>query len=375
MYQCNRIKMNLDKIKTTDIGEADQILKKYGVAILEDYFDDEYADKFFESVKQWLIGLNIGLTNDISTWRNANMPLGPRYGMFQSIISNAPQFWKLREEFHALYKSLLGEAELITSIDGASIFPTKFSPKKQEDWAHIDQTESSDFRTYQSQFVASDTTASFVCTPKSHLAHATILKKFAIPASDTNWHKFTNNEVTKLTKMFGDTYQIPIYAKKGSVIFWDSRTIHSAKYPDSTENKWRAVFYISMQPIKTLTAKNIETIKTAIIKGKTTNHLGSRIFTPFDRFKNKNDNVTTLLNNSWKLSHYYNLNQNQKRLAGFMDYNIKSSLNNTQYDIIILAEMLCLPVAEKRMIMKHISNGNKCELIKILIALYQKKGN
>jgi hypothetical protein len=308
--------MNPSKIVTSDITKLRTILDKYGVGILENYFDDTYADEVFGLVKKWLIGLDIGLTNDVATWINKNLPWGPRYGMYQSIISNAPKFWELREKFYPLFQEILGEPELLASVDGASFFPTANCPKNKADWAHIDQTIGSDFMCYQSQFVATNTLASFVCTPKSHKLHKTLLKKFSIK-SNNNWHKFTDGEVAQLKSIFKDNYQIPIHAKKGSVIFWDSRTIHSAKYPDVKENGWRAVFYISMRPFKSFDLHNIKTIQLAITSGKTTNHWGSTIFKPKDRFRTKNPLISALMTNSKIISYYPYMTTLQKKLYNF----------------------------------------------------------
>lgn len=306
----------MEKYTATNITDLKKILDEYGVAILENYFDDKYADKIFASVKQWLIGLNIGLTNDIATWTAKNVPFGPRYGMYQSIISHAPAFWNLRESAYLIFRELLGDADLLTSVDGASFYPTINSPKNKSTWAHIDQTVSSDFMCYQSQFVASETDASFVCTPKSHLTHAEYLKKFSIN-TPSNWHKFTDEQVVILEKKFGANYQIPIHAKPGSMIFWDSRTIHAAKYPDNRENKWRAVFYISMRPRTCHNDLSISTIKTAVENGLTTNHWGDVVFKPFDRFKIKNSQVSFLVKNSAQLSHLANFTSLQRKITGF----------------------------------------------------------
>lgn len=126
------------------------------MAILEDYFDEGYADKLFESSKKWLIDLKIGLTNNPKDWIEKNMPLGPKYGMYQSIISHCPGFWELREQMYELFTPLglnlapvslpeivftilTGREDLLTSIDGASIYPSLNKPNRVRDWAHIDR--------------------------------------------------------------------------------------------------------------------------------------------------------------------------------------------------------------------------------------------
>ncbi len=116
--------------------------------------------------------------------------------------------------------------------------------------------------------------------------------------------------------MFQENYQIPIHAKKGSIIFWDSRTIHSAKYPDKKENTWRSVFYISMRPVQTFDQANLDTIKNATINGTTTNHWGSVIFEPLDRLRDKNNKIVALYTNSNKLSIVNKMTLVQKKITG-----------------------------------------------------------
>jgi hypothetical protein len=166
--------INQKVLCTNDPAELKPILEKYGVAILINYFTTAYAAEVFDAAKQWLIDLNIGLTDNEETWNVQNTPIGPRTGLYQSIISHCPTFWNLREQIHELFAIVLNEHRLLTSIDGATILPGSQKPKSKQDWAHIDQTESSTFMCYQSQFVATDTTASLVATIGSHYRHADV---------------------------------------------------------------------------------------------------------------------------------------------------------------------------------------------------------
>ena len=319
----------MEKYSTNNITDLKKILQEYGVGILTNYFDDFYADSMFMTTKQWLIDLDIGLTNDTSTWIYQNMPHGTRFGMYQSIISHAPSFWNLREAMYPIFQDLLNEENLLTSIDGASLYPSINAPKNKKKWAHIDQVDSSDFVSYQSQFVASDTSAAFLCTPKSHIMHEEIIKNFSITSrQNTNWHKFSKEQVNTLKEIFGNDYQIPIYVKKGSIIFWDSRTIHSAKYPNRKEDSWRAVFYISMRPYNTYDDASKKIIKHAAINGKTTNHLGSLIFNSEDRYKIKNNKVTELDNCTERVSYFKNFNVIQQKMTGFNESTNSLSQNH-----------------------------------------------
>lgn len=310
----------MDFLHTNDISKLKQILDIYGVAILDNYFDVQYADFIFEETKKWLINLNIGLDNNIESWTFNNTPIGPRYGMYHSIISNCPMFWNLRKNIYYIFAYLLNCNELLTSIDGASFYPAIMSPLRSKDWAHIDQTINSEFMCYQSQFVTTDTTAAFVATIGSHLRHQEILNNCDIKNYNSNWHKFSPQEVIKLKKMFGNNYQTPIHAEKGSIIFWDSRTIHSSKYPDTSDQSWRGVFYVSMRPKNTFTQRNINTITKAAINGRTTNHWGNKMFATKNRFDIKNKKIKNLMENLHTITYIWKMNDLQKKLIGLIDY-------------------------------------------------------
>ena len=316
----NMNKFDQSLLKTDKVSELRDILDAYGVAILEDYFSDDYADEIFYGTKKWLINLNLGLTKDPKSWTIKSIPLGPRYGMYQSIVSHSPEFWRLREDMYKLFVIVLEEKKLLCSIDGASIYPP-YHPRKIKDWPHLDQTISSEFMCYQSQFVSTNTTASFVATIGSHLKHEKILDICGATGDKSNWHKFTDEEVIKLQKMFGKNYQTPIYAKKGSVIFWDSRTIHSAKYHDPNDNsQWRGAFYVSMRPKNDYTKRGVNTLVKAVREGRTTNHWGIKTFPTGDRYHVKNDQVLELLKNLESLSFVKEMTDAQKKLCGLLDY-------------------------------------------------------
>lgn len=303
-------------IHTTDPQQLKSILDKYGVAILDNYFTPDYADTVFHQVKTWLINLNIGLTDNESTWTPDNTPAGPRYGLYQSIISHCPTFWELREKMYPIFSLLHSTPDLLTSIDGASFYPGCQKPSSKQDWAHIDQTVSSQFMCYQAQFVATDTSASLVATLGSHLLHDQVVALSNISHKSGNWHKFTKEEVIHLKKIFSINYQRPIVSKKGAIIFWDSRTIHSAKYQDPRDTRWRAVFYISMRPSGEFSETDKKLLIRAATEGRTTNHWGNKIFDTKTRFITKNPQVARLLKNLSELSYLPNMNPVQKRLIG-----------------------------------------------------------
>lgn len=249
----------------TDLANLMPTLEKYGVAVLEHWIDGEEADRLAEEFINQLESLDIGLIADNSeTWTRSNMPIGPRWGMYQSIVSHLKPMWDCRRHMLEIYQHIWGTPNIKFSLDGASIFPPlQRMMKPAKDWPHIDQT-SEGFQCVQGQLVLTDTTASFVCTPKSHLIHSELLD-----GASNNWYKLKDSDSKYLN-------QTPIVVPKGSVILWDSRTIHSARR--QTDQTWRCVAYVCARPEDHYTLRNRKTLKRALAEGRTTNHWGSRMF-------------------------------------------------------------------------------------------------
>ena len=233
------------------------------VVVLSQVFTDDECDQYVSQSVDWLSLHLPPLTRDPKTWTTTTTPSGPRKGMYQSLIGHSPVAWTLRERMYPLFVSLHGTSELITSIDGATIFPPVTGSKK--DWPHIDQTTSeSKLVSFQGQVVLTNTTASFRCTPKSHLKHEELVKEFGMNAK-SQWYKFSEDDVSKLAPRF-EQWQIPIHTKKGSVILWRSTTIHSAKYvddpsiyqPETSWDGWRCVYYCVYETEKTIDEKKFD---------------------------------------------------------------------------------------------------------------------
>lgn len=274
-------------------------MEELGYEIIEDVIEN--PEEIFEEIKTWMTD-----TFEIEKWKLFNLPYGPRYGMYQGLVGHCPTIWKLREKVAPIFaeKWDCETTDLITSIDGASVFPPMY--RKTNDWPHIDQTGEG-LKCYQGQVVLTNTTASFVCTPRSHLKHQEVVDLY--DAKD-NWCK-----VPEAKELF-DEWQIPIIAKAGSMILWDSRLIHSAKRQDRGDDSWRCVVYICQRPKSHYTKRNLTTIKNAAINGRTTNHWGSRTFPKKFHRQKRNDIIDEYSENPEKLSYIKHMTPLMKSLCG-----------------------------------------------------------
>lgn len=285
-----------EQIKTT--------MEEWGVVVLVRHFPAEQAEAWKRACIDWLIGLSKGKLKETAVgWKEEYLPAGPRAGMYQSLFSNAPPVWQMREALYPLFKDLYDERELLTSLDGGSIFPVTNVSTTGRDWAHLDQTVT-DLLCIQGQVVLSDSLATFRCTPTSHKLHGRFLDICGRRGDKSNWLLFNAAQLQEVRLLLReDLWQLPIHAPAGSVILWRSDTIHSsvvspvhpamkdltkqwAEASGQPSNRtrgfgfrgWRAVCYVSMQPKERFAAHEVYRLKDAALTGRMTNHWGTKIF-------------------------------------------------------------------------------------------------
>ena len=258
-------------IDAFDGDRVNEILDEWGVCVVKSHFTAEYSEVAKTRIVDWLEKLSPQLK---SKWSINNLPYGPRFGMMQSLVGHCPAVWELRERLYPLFREIWKEDALLTSIDGASVHPAVVH--KSADWPHIDQTKV-DVRCVQGEVVLTDTTATFRCTPKSHKKHLELLKMADKVDDASNWLKLDGAMQAKLKPLF-EHWQVPIHAPAGSVIFWLSNTIHSAKRNDPIDDGWRCVVYICQRPESHFTERQKKTLRRAATEGRTTNHWVTRLF-------------------------------------------------------------------------------------------------
>ncbi len=276
-----------------------------GIAVINDVFDDNECTTYMDSILGDFVKLGTGINlTDINsiknTWTEYNLPPQTRPGLFQSSMSNCEAVWTIRSHnnvkniFEILYSHTRKKEvkEFIVSGDGINIRPGFVGPyDKAGDWAHLDQTLKGDiYKCVQGQAVLTNTTASFVASPKSHLVFEEIMEKLECD-DKTNWLKFDNNQINTVKKLITDTdkggqYQIPILSKKGSFIVWASSVVHSAKLQNKCENPlpndkyngWRGVIYVCYRPKEEFTKAEIKKRIMVFEENRALNHWSTKMF-------------------------------------------------------------------------------------------------
>ncbi len=264
-------------------------IKEHGYLVIPNYISSEVAEIMAEEAIEWLID-HFPLTDDHETWKHKNMPFGPRLGMMQSLISSTTTAWECRRLMRPIFEHIWDETDLLTSIDGATIFPPRHV-NKGRDWHHIDQI-SKGFKCIQGQLVLTNTSASFKCVKKSNKIHDELIDEYC-ENSKSNFNFFSSNEMVDILDKYSLPPNDPIHVGAGSVILWDSRTIHSAQrengpteyYTGDSLDGWRCTFYVCMRPRVQYSKRNLNTLRRAGLEHRTTNHWGTRIFPKYPRYE------------------------------------------------------------------------------------------
>jgi hypothetical protein len=251
-------------------------LEEFGVAIIPRVLDADEIVRFnsgmFDTLEQWMRDFPVPFKrNDPSTWISY-LQLLPFHSMLLQCygIGHSQHSWDVRQNpkvvdiFAKLWS--VKQDELIVSFDGAGIgMPPEQMGNRGwfiRDWFHSDQRYSfSEFECVQSWVTGYDVgegDATLVVLEKSHNFHKDFATAFP-PANKTtyakDWFKFDKPEMTQFYLDKGCA-RVPIMCPAGSMVFWDSRTVHCGnqpvrgRTPASTvaKPKFRNVSYICMVP-------------------------------------------------------------------------------------------------------------------------------
>lgn len=247
-------------------------LKKYGVAIIPNMLNNNECKEMEKGMwhtleyltKDWDKPIK---KNNKSSWRNIKH-LFPKHGMLiQNFrIGHAQFIWNLRQKKKIMeIFSKIWECEnddLLTSFDGASFhLPSEVTNIgwHKNDWYHTDQSFTrNNFECIQSWVTGFDVKkgdATLAFLEKSHKFRKDFQEKFKI-TDKSDWYKLTHEEL-EFFKEKG-CQERKIYCPKGSLVLWDSRTIHCGVGPikERPSDNFRCVVYLCYTP-RSLASKRV----------------------------------------------------------------------------------------------------------------------
>jgi hypothetical protein len=253
-----------------------EVIDKYGVAIIPSVLDKQECDQMnigmwnnLEHLSQkWLKPIN---REDPNTWREMRN-LYPSHSMLIQnwSIGHSQYIWDIRQNpkivdiFSKIWKC--EKDELLVSFDGVSYgMPpevTKLGWYKGRNWLHSDQSYlDSSFKCIQGWVTGNDVDdgdSTLTILESSNDYHKDFQDKFKTTEKN-NWYKL--NEEDEL-KFYEDKYCLEkrIKCPMGSVVLWDSRTIHCGSEPLKTREKmnFRNIAYLCYMPKKMCSEKNVQ---------------------------------------------------------------------------------------------------------------------
>ncbi len=245
--------------------------------------------------------------DDRSNWETT-FPIHNRLGIFSGPAGQIQTMWDLRQDprIVAIFAQIWNTEDLIVSMDGLSFMcPTEIREGYFDRWLHVDQAilvrednaahnnnppigfisesflKTKPF-TIQGQFLFEDSfegDGGFYCIPKSHLKFPEFASQLeTIEAMKGIGSKFLQHFFENNKDESGNPYCMKhITAPRGSLILWDSRTVHWNQFPNkdrlgSDLPKVRMVGYLCYVPRSRLTQQDRDLRRKAFEMGVSTGH-------------------------------------------------------------------------------------------------------
>ena len=265
-----------------------ETIEKYGVAIIPGILNDIETKEMQDGMFDFLEYVTAKFERPINRTKPETFvefyKLYPSHGMLLQHwqVGHAQFIWNLRQNskvadaFAKVWKC--APEDLLCSFDGASFHLSAEITKRgkfRNFWYHTDQSYTRpDFECIQSWVTAYDVNegdATLAFIEGSHKYHAEFQKTFNIK-DKKDWYQVKDAELDFYTKKLG-LPEKKIVCPAGSLVLWDSRTIHcGVQHMEREKVNFRCVAYICMTPRALATKANLKKRCVAFEQGRMTSH-------------------------------------------------------------------------------------------------------
>lgn len=282
-YKYEKYVTTKENLKTT--------LEQYGVAIIPDVIDAVECDTMRNGMWDYLEHVTKHLDvpinrNDEKSWKSYDKLYFLHSMLSQHFsVGHMTASWELRQNpkivdiFAHLWN--VTKEELLVSFDGASFhFPPEKTGKgwfRNNNWLHTDQSYTrNNLECIQSWITANDVNdgdATLTFLENSHSYHKDFANKFKM-TDKPDWYKLKNDAEYNFYITEKQCPRVSIKCKAGSMVFWDSRTIHMGQepYKNRTQPNTRFVIYLCYTPRSKATEEDLKKKRMYFETMRTTNH-------------------------------------------------------------------------------------------------------
>jgi hypothetical protein len=213
-----------------------QYLKTQGYVIVTGTMTQEKITELKNQFAKDLSAMKTGIDiTDATTLRKNNMPGICSIGIIKdnnSGFGHSRAAYLARDAAKPVFETLMEEKDIATSFDGGSVFPNWSidaikNQKTKGLWLHIDQG-TPEYQAVQgmvSLLPVTAKTGGLVVAPRSHLVTKQLLKANGVMGRGGNYITM-DMKSQEIGKIIGSDI-VMLTAPAGSIILWDSRTVHS----------------------------------------------------------------------------------------------------------------------------------------------------
>ena len=273
-----------------DVNTVKKVLDTYGVAIIPNVLNEDECANMNNGMWDTLEHLTSKFDkpinrNDETTWRELTK-LYPKHSMLIQnwSIGHAQYLWDLRQnpKIAEIYAKLWNcdKNDLLVSFDAASYHmppeKTKLGWYRGKDWFHSDQSYlDSSFKCIQSWVTGYDINegdATLSILESSNDYHKEFQERFKTNVKD-DWYKLNEDE-KKFYVEEKNCLPKRIKCPKGSLVLWDSRTIHCGSEALKTRKtpNFRNVAYVCYEPRTRCDEKMLKKKREAFNNMRMTSH-------------------------------------------------------------------------------------------------------
>lgn len=253
---------SVKKLKSTDpILLTTQLLvelEEKGYVVVPNVLDEEICKQYQQKFWDWYETCNSNIKRtDPDTWVKGKWPVVSHEVPQHPHISHANFVWEARQEANIIqvFSELWGTSELLVGFCRASLIrPKRFFKRAIRPWFHVDQSSLKRGRVCVQGMINLESTESedggLMIIPRSHMLFNRFFDEHELKIK-ADWFKYTDVQLAWFKAQNERCVPTFVTAPIGSMILWDSRTIHcnrspTAKQPDG--DKCRYAIYICMTP-------------------------------------------------------------------------------------------------------------------------------